>query len=58
MKKSWRQGFALAKTIPPEDYVHSVYLSDAYLKVFIASLKHYKNHIADNTFDVSIELFQ
>lgn len=52
MKKAWRQGIALANTVPKEDYVHSVYLSDAYIKVFIVALKHYKNHIVNKTFEV------
>ncbi|RZC39160.1 suppression of tumorigenicity 5 protein, partial [Asbolus verrucosus] len=51
MKKAWNQGLALANTVPPENYVHSVYLSDAYIKVFIASLKHYKNHISGGSFE-------
>jgi hypothetical protein len=51
MKKSWRQGIRLAERESPDRYVHSVYLSDAYLKVFIDSLKHYKNHINGNNFE-------
>ncbi|KYB25414.1 DENN domain-containing protein 2B isoform X2 [Tribolium castaneum] len=51
MKKAWNQSIALANTVPKEDYVHSVYLSDAYIKVFIVSLKHYKNHIVGKNFE-------
>ncbi|KAJ8929051.1 hypothetical protein NQ314_018320 [Rhamnusium bicolor] len=32
------------------DYVHSVYLSDAYLQVFIMCFKDYKKYIVDGTF--------
>ena len=52
MKKAWNEGYTLANKIPPNEYVHSVYLSDAYVKVFIVALKHYRSHIVGDGFDV------
>ncbi|XP_063921936.1 DENN domain-containing protein 2B-like isoform X2 [Zophobas morio] len=51
MKKAWNEGYTLANKIPPNEYVHSVYLSDAYVKVFIVALKHYRSHIVGDGFD-------
>lgn len=53
MQKVWRRSIALAnKAAASMDYVHSVYLSDAYLQVFILCFKDYKKYIVDGNFQV------
>ncbi|CAH1154284.1 unnamed protein product [Phaedon cochleariae] len=51
MQKVWRRSIALAnKAAASMDYVHSVYLSDAYLQVFIMCFKDYKKFFLDGVF--------
>ncbi|KAJ8973857.1 hypothetical protein NQ317_000185 [Molorchus minor] len=57
MQKVWKKSILLAnKAAASMDYVHSVYLSDAYLQVFIISFKDYKKYIVNGSF--SGELIQ
>ncbi|XP_018562258.1 uncharacterized protein LOC108904263 isoform X2 [Anoplophora glabripennis] len=51
MQKVWKRSIALAnKAAASMDYVHSVYLSDAYLQVFILCFKNYKKYIVNGNF--------
>ncbi|VEN50588.1 unnamed protein product [Callosobruchus maculatus] len=51
MQKVWRRSIALAnKAASSVDYVHSVYLSDAYLQVFIMCFKDYKKYFVNGSF--------
>ncbi|XP_056646797.1 uncharacterized protein LOC130451662 [Diorhabda sublineata] len=51
MKKVWKRSLDLAnKAATSLEYVHSVYLSDAYLQVFIMCFKDYKKYFEDGVF--------
>ncbi|XP_018334252.1 DENN domain-containing protein 2D-like isoform X2 [Agrilus planipennis] len=46
----WKDGLSLAKSVPSHQSAHNVLLSDAFLRVFIKSCGHYKQHIVDGEF--------
>ncbi|CAG9863014.1 unnamed protein product [Phyllotreta striolata] len=51
MQKVWKRSLALAsKAASSMEYVQSVYLSDAYLQVFILCFKDYKKYFRDGVF--------
>lgn len=57
MQKVWRRSLALAnRAATSMEYVHSVYLSDAYLQVFVICFKDYKNYFKDGVFQVKISI--
>lgn len=59
MQKVWRRSIALAnKAAASVDYVRSVYLSDAYLQVFILCFKDYKKYIVNGNFQVWTTIIQ
>lgn len=55
--KTWKNGLSHAKLVPESDTAHAVFLSDAYLRVFIHSCGHYKQYFVDGVFDVFFYLF-
>ncbi|XP_074026369.1 uncharacterized protein isoform X1 [Leptinotarsa decemlineata] len=51
MQKVWKRSIALAdKAATSKEYIHSVYLSDAYLQVFVVCFKDYKQFFVDGVF--------